>query len=106
MNMNAVISMVRFRDVAVLLLMYISVVYAYNQTVCKPEQYPNPMTTPEKCGATEPSYFCDPDGFLSKEKGQLLCAPWLLKGASHTTYTPFQFQSVCDLCLRSMLSNL
>ena len=53
-----------------LLLVCISVVSAYNQTTWKLGDYPNPMDTPEKCGASTVSYLCDPDGFLTEGKGK------------------------------------
>mmetsp|Transcript_70616 Transcript_70616/g.169200 ORF Transcript_70616/g.169200 Transcript_70616/m.169200 type:complete len:146 (-) Transcript_70616:1266-1703(-) len=31
------------------------------------EDIPNPTTNPEACGFKEPSFVCDPDGFLSPE---------------------------------------
>ena len=52
-----------------MLLTYISVVVAYNKTVWEIGNYPNPVTSPAECGSTESSYLCDPDEFLSPDKG-------------------------------------
>ena len=62
-------SMVRITGVAAVLLTYISVVVAYNKTMWNIGSYPNPVTSPAECGSTYSSYLCDPDGFLSHDKG-------------------------------------
>ena len=61
--------MARPAEVAVLLLVYACVVSAYNRTEWKLYNYPNPVYNPEKCGAKEASFLCDPDGFLTPYEG-------------------------------------